>query len=54
MLLIWGNCNPYLHVSVAEYMRSNARSATLHILEARHWPQIDAATDVARLLLASH
>jgi haloalkane dehalogenase len=54
LLLIWGKCDPYLHVSVAEYMRSNARSATLHILEAGHWPQIDAAADVARLLLASH
>jgi haloalkane dehalogenase len=35
-------------------MRSNARNAALHILEAGHWPQIDAAADVARLLLASH
>jgi haloalkane dehalogenase len=53
LLLIWGKWDPYLHVSVAEYMRSNARNGTLHILEAGHWPQIDAAADVARLLLAS-
>jgi pimeloyl-ACP methyl ester carboxylesterase len=54
LLLIWGKSDPYLHVSVAEYMRSQARDAALHVLEAGHWPQIDAAADVARILLASH
>jgi len=53
LLLIWGKHDPYLHVSVAEYMRSNARHAALHVLDAGHWPQIDAAADVARILLAS-
>jgi len=52
-LLIWGKLDPYLHVSVAEYMRSQAKIAALHVLEAGHWPQIDAAADVARILLAS-
>jgi haloalkane dehalogenase len=52
LLLIWGKHDPYLHVSVAEYMRSNARHAVLHVLDAGHWPQIDAAADVARILLA--
>ena len=51
LLLIWGKHDPYLHVSVAEYMRSNARHAALHVLDAGHWPQIDAAADVARILL---
>ena len=51
LLLIWGKYDPYLHVSVAEYMRSQARNSAL--LEAGHWPQIDAAADVARILLAS-
>jgi pimeloyl-ACP methyl ester carboxylesterase len=53
LLLIWGKYDPYLHVSVADYMRSQARHAALHVLEAGHWPQIDAAADVARILLAS-
>jgi len=53
LLLIWGKHDPYLHVSVAEYLRSNARHAALHVLDAGHWPQIDAAADVARILLAS-
>lgn len=52
LLLIWGKFDPYLHVSVAEYMRSQAAHAVLHVLEAGHWPQIDAAADVARILLA--
>jgi haloalkane dehalogenase len=53
LLFIWGKSDPYLHVSVAEYMRSQARNAALHVLEAGHWPQIDAAADVARVMLAS-
>ncbi|MCB8877939.1 alpha/beta fold hydrolase [Acidisoma silvae] len=52
LLLIWGRHDPYLHVSVAEYMRANAGHASLHVLDAGHWPQIDAAADVARILLA--
>jgi pimeloyl-ACP methyl ester carboxylesterase len=52
LLLIWGKYDPYLHVSVAEYMRSQTQNAALHVLEAGHWPQIDAAADVARILLA--
>jgi len=51
--LIWGKFDPYLHVSVAEYMRSQAMSAVLHVLEAGHWPQIDAAAEVARIMLAN-
>lgn len=54
LLLIWGKFDPYLHVSVADYMQSQARNAVLHVLEAGHWPQIDAAAEVARIMLASH
>jgi haloalkane dehalogenase len=54
LLLIWGKFDPYLHVSVAEYMRSQAKNGMLHVLEAGHWPQIDAAAEVARIMLASH
>jgi pimeloyl-ACP methyl ester carboxylesterase len=53
LLLIWGKSDPYLHVTVAEYMRSQARNAAIHILEAGHWPQIDEPADVARIMLAS-
>ena len=52
LALIWGRLDPYLHVSVAEFMRSQARHASLDVLEAGHWPQIDAAAEVARLMLA--
>jgi len=54
LLLIWGKEDPYLHVSVAEYMRSQARSAVLHVLDAGHWPQIDEPADVAQIMLASY
>jgi haloalkane dehalogenase len=53
LLLIWGKFDPYLHVSVAEYMRSQSRNAALHALEAGHWPQIDAPAEVARIMLAT-
>jgi len=53
LLLIWGKADPYLHVSIAEHMRSQAQIAALHVLEAGHWPQIDAAAEVARIMLES-
>jgi pimeloyl-ACP methyl ester carboxylesterase len=52
-LLIWGKADPYLHVSVAEHLRSQAKYAAIHALEAGHWPQIDEAADTARIMLAS-
>ena len=50
--LIWGRNDPYLHVSSAEYFRSQLQNSVLHALDAGHWPQIDAAAEVARLMLA--
>ena len=41
LLLIWGKADPYLHVSVAEHLRSQAKNAAIHALDAGHWPQID-------------
>ncbi len=52
--LIWGDADPYLHVTAADYMRAQAKSAALHVVEAGHWPQVDAPAEVARLMLASH
>jgi pimeloyl-ACP methyl ester carboxylesterase len=53
LLLIWGKADPYLHVSVAEHLKSQAKNAAIHVLEAGHWPQIDEAADTARIMLAS-
>ncbi len=50
-LLIWGDRDPYLHLSAAEYLRVNVRSAKLFSVRAGHWPQIDAADEVASLML---
>jgi len=33
LLLIWGKSDPYLHVTVAEYMRSQARNGAIHVLK---------------------
>ncbi len=50
--LIWGRNDPYLHLSTAAFLQSQLRSATLHALDAGHWPQIDAAEATARIMLA--
>ncbi len=49
----WGKADPYLHVSIAEYLKSQAKNAAIHALTAGHWPQIDEAADTARIMLAS-
>ena len=51
--LIWGRNDPYLHLSTAAFLQSQLRRATLHALDAGHWPQIDAAADAARIMLAA-
>ena len=53
VLLIWGKADPYLHVTVAEHLRSQAKNASIHALEAGHRPQIDEAADTARIMLAA-
>ena len=53
VLLIWGKADPYLHVTVAEHLRSQAKNASIHALEAGHWPQIDEAADTALIMLAA-
>lgn len=53
LLLIWGKFDPYLHVSVAEHIRGQARNATLHVVNGGHWPQIDAAAETAQAMLAA-
>lgn len=51
LLLIWGKADPYLHLTVGEHIRSQSANATLHALDAGHWPQIDAAEEAARIML---
>lgn len=51
LLLIWGKADPYLHAGVAEEMRSQARNAALHMIQAGHWPQVDEPAAVARIML---
>ncbi|MDE2515965.1 MAG: alpha/beta hydrolase [Rhodospirillales bacterium] len=50
--LIWGRNDPYLHLSTAAFLQSQLRHGVLHALDAGHWPQIDAAEDAARIMLA--
>jgi haloalkane dehalogenase len=51
VLLIWGDADPYLHVSVAQQIAATAKDARLHSIDAGHWPQIDAAAEVASIML---
>jgi haloalkane dehalogenase len=51
VLLIWGRYDPYLHLSTAAFLQSQLRNASLHALDAGHWPQIDAAEETARIML---
>jgi haloalkane dehalogenase len=48
VLLVWGKADPYLHVSVAEYLKSQAKNAAIRALEAGHWPQIEGYADLMR------
>ncbi|MRW87520.1 alpha/beta fold hydrolase [Pseudoduganella sp. FT26W] len=48
---VWGRNDPYLHVTVAEYMCSQVRQGVLHVLDAGHWPQIDESSAVANIML---
>ncbi len=49
--LIWGENDPCLDASVAEDFRSHLKNASLKLLAAGHWLQIDAPEQVAREML---
>jgi pimeloyl-ACP methyl ester carboxylesterase len=53
VILIWGETDPYLNTGVAMDLQSAFKTATLHVLHAGHWVQIDAAEKVADLMLAA-
>lgn len=48
---IWGRLDAYLHVSTGEYLRSQLQKSEIYVLDAGHWPQIDAAAETAELML---
>jgi haloalkane dehalogenase len=50
--LIWGEYDPYITVAVAERRQSQFKNATLTIVPAGHWLQIDAPETVAEAMLS--
>lgn len=50
--LIWGKRDPYLNVGVAEHLASHLVDATLDLLDAGHWVQIDMPEETAALMLS--
>jgi len=49
---IWGDTDLDLNTGVAEDFRSHLKNATLHVLSAGHWPQIDEPEQVAKAVLS--
>lgn len=49
--IIWGAGDEYLNSNLALDIAATIPGATVHNLDAGHWPQLDAPQDVARLLL---
>jgi haloalkane dehalogenase len=50
--IIWGDTDLALNTGVAEDFRSRLKNATLHLLSAGHWPQIDEPEQVAKAMLS--
>lgn len=49
--LIWGETDPYLNTGVAKDLQASFKNATLHLLHAGHWVQIDMPQKVAEIML---
>ncbi len=49
--IIWGDTDLALNTGVAEDFRSHLKTASLHVLSAGHWPQIDEPEQVAKAML---
>ncbi len=49
--LIWGQADPHLSTAVAEEFRSRLKHASLDLISAGHWLQIDEPEQVARVML---
>lgn len=50
--IIWGENDPYINVGVAHDFQSHLRHASLHLIPAGHWLQIDEPALVARAMLS--
>ncbi|MCU1323467.1 MAG: hypothetical protein JWM43_3116 [Acidobacteriaceae bacterium] len=49
--IIWGKGDAYLDTGVAEDLAAHIKGASLHVLDAGHWPQLDLPEEVGRYLL---
>jgi haloalkane dehalogenase len=50
--IIWGDADLALNTGVAEDLQSHLKKASLHVLSAGHWPQIDEPDQVAKAMLS--
>jgi pimeloyl-ACP methyl ester carboxylesterase len=50
--LIWGQDDPYFPISIAERRRSQLKNASLVVIPAGHWLQVDKPEQVARAMLS--
>ena len=50
--IVWGKSDAYLNVGVAQDLAGHFKGATVHLLDAGHWPQLDLPENVGRYLLA--
>ncbi|MCB8878615.1 alpha/beta hydrolase [Acidisoma cellulosilytica] len=50
--LIWGALDPYITVAVAEKRQVQLKTASLTVLPAGHWLQIDDPEGVAKAMLS--
>jgi haloalkane dehalogenase len=51
--LIWGEFDPYISVAVAEQRKSQLKQASLTLVPAGHWLQIDAPERVAAAMMSN-
>jgi haloalkane dehalogenase len=52
VMLIWGQFDPYITVAVAERRKSQLKHASLTVVPAGHWLQIDEPRQVAAAMLS--
>ena len=50
--LIWGQYDPYITVAVAELRQSQLKNASLTVVPAGHWLQVDRPAQVAKAILS--
>jgi haloalkane dehalogenase len=50
--LIWGRNDPYIAVSVAERRQTQMANASLAVVDAGHWLQVDEPEQVAKAMLS--